>query len=400
MNEPLDTTVVADTQARDFSRSTPGEYLRKRREEKGLTHAAVGAALHLTVHYVKALEGDDYGKLPGLTFVKGYLRSYARFLGADVDKVIAQFDEHITGLLDAGLHTARVQRSRQRQDQALRWAIGAGFVVVAGIATGWWYMSDSELPAPRESAASVVPPPAPAAAQPARSSPPAASSLVTPQSGSTNVAPVIQTPAVVIPPALASTFSAAQDRSAPAANGLVAGNAGLAATTYALAAVDTPAATVALPTASVAMPTGIAAPETATTASPQGATAAQVAPPPAQGVAAQASPGSALTITPNAAGARLVSLVSAGDDELRVIFNGSSWIEVDDGSMVRLYNDELAAGDTLTIRGNAPFRVLLGDARQVSLSLNATAVDISSDIRTDSTARLVIGAPPTAEAPL
>ncbi|MEY4642882.1 MAG: hypothetical protein RLZZ227_2876 [Pseudomonadota bacterium] len=400
MSEPLDKTVESDTQARDFSRSTPGEYLRKLREEKGLTHTAVGAALHLTVHYVKALEGDDYGKLPGLTFVKGYLRSYASFLGADVDKVIAQFDEHITGLLDAGLHTARVQRSRQRQDQALRWAIGAGFVVVAGIAAGWWYMSGTDVPAARETAAIVAPPPSQAAALPARSTAPAANSVVTSQPGSTSVTMAIQTPAVVIPPALASTFTAARSNSAAGANGVVASNAGLAATTYAPAAMNAPGATAGFPTANLAPANGPALTESVVAAPLQGTTSAQPAAPPAQGAIAPASPNAGLTIIPNAAGARLVSLISTGDDELRVTFNGNSWIEVDDGSMVRLYNDELAAGDTLTIRGKAPFRVLVGDARQVSLSLNAAAVDISSDIRTDSTARLVIGAPASTEAPL
>lgn len=144
----------------NLGRASPGEYLRRLREEKGHSHAVVSSALHLTVHYIKALESDEYGKLPGLTFVKGYLRSYARFLGADVNTVLARFDEHITGLLDAGQHTARVERSKRRQDQALRWAIGAGLVVVAGIAAGWWFMRDaqpSDNAAPQGAAAAASP---------------------------------------------------------------------------------------------------------------------------------------------------------------------------------------------------------------------------------------------------
>lgn len=101
----------------------------------------------------------------------------------------------------------------------------------------------------------------------------------------------------------------------------------------------------------------------------------------------------ASAVTPAANGARQVSLIGAGDDELSVRFTGNSWIEVDDGSMVRLYNDMLSAGDTLTIRGNAPFRVLLGDASNVAVSLNAAPVDFSAEVRADNTARLVLGAP-------
>lgn len=118
---------------------TPGSILRKLREDAGLSYVAVGAALHLTAHYVKALESDEYGKLPGLTFVKGYLRSYARLMKADVDAVMVSFEKHIAGLVDAGQRTQQVQRSRRRHDQALRWAIAMSVILVLGIAGGWWF---------------------------------------------------------------------------------------------------------------------------------------------------------------------------------------------------------------------------------------------------------------------
>jgi cytoskeleton protein RodZ len=336
----------------DLSRQTPGEYLRRLREEKGHTHAAVGSALHLTVHYIKALESDEYGKLPGLTFVKGYLRAYARFLGADVDNVIARFDEHITGLLDAGMATARVERSKRRQDQALRWAIGAGFVVVASLVAGWWFMGG--IPDAPESAQDLAP--AVAQASPARTPPPAATTAApartanaTPQTITTAniVSPNVTapTPVPVIPPA----------------------TAGMAGTT--------------------AMATNSAT-DTATPGTAQLPVAGQDMPPAAASVAA-----STPVTTAVAGGVRNVSLIASGDDELRVVFNGNSWIEVDDGRKVRLYNDMLRAGDSLTIRGVAPFHVLLGDASRVQVSLNSAPVDFSADVRDDKTARLVLGGP-------
>lgn len=351
----------------DLANSTPGEYLRKLREEKGHTHAAVSSALHLTVHYIKALEGDEYGKLPGLTFVKGYLRSYARFLGADVDNVLARFDEHITGLLDAGQHTARIERSKRRQDQALRWAIGAGLVVVAGIAAGWWFMRDAE----------------PAAEIAQRS----ATETASPQPGSTpspSTSPAVSSPVVpaYTPPPQATTFAeAGQGAHVP---GTVAElNSPMSATTPGIAGTSPAAA----PDESGAMngvaPQGIAVVGDTASALPPN-TAAAVTEPSHETTAAT-------TLAAN--GARQVSLIGAGDDELSVRFTGNSWIEVDDGSMVRLYNDMLSAGDTLTIRGNAPFRVLLGDASNVAVSLNAAPVDFSAEVRADNTARLVLGAP-------
>ncbi len=382
---------------RDPAKPTPGEYLRKLREEKGYTHAVVGSALHLTAHYIKALEGDDYGKLPGLTFVKGYLRSYARFLGADVDNVVARFDEHIAGLLDEGMHTARVQRSRRRQDQALRWAIGAGFVVVAGLVAGWWFMSDREVPAAAQSVASTQQPVSnaittTAVVPPARSATPPAGTF----------APT--TPAVTsYPTGQAQTLRAIPEETVtavPMSQGIAAG--GLPAAT--VITDGAPAAEASVTSNAVTTDTTAAANTAADDApdatSPPVVVAEQGTVTATQPTAAAPTAANAATITPNANGARQVSLVSSGDDELRVTFNGNSWIEVDDGHLVRLYNDMLSAGDTLTIRGEAPFHVLLGDASRVAISVNATAIDISADIRDDSTARLTLNAPAAAEAPL
>ncbi|MGV3593534.1 MAG: RodZ domain-containing protein [Gammaproteobacteria bacterium] len=350
----------------DLANSTPGEYLRKLREEKGHTHAVVSSALHLTVHYIKALEGDEYGKLPGLTFVKGYLRSYARFLGADVDNVLARFDEHITGLLDAGQHTARIERSKRRQDQALRWAIGAGLVVVAGIAAGWWFMRDAEpvVDTAQRSATETT-------SSQLASAPTSSSSAVTP--------PVV--PAYTPPPQATTFAEAGQATLVPGS--VAEPNSPMSATTQ--PAGTSPAAVLDENGAvNGIVPQGIAV---------AGDTAAALPPPDTAAAMTDPSHEATAVITPAANGARQVSLIGAGDDELSVRFTGNSWIEVDDGSMVRLYNDMLSAGDTLTIRGNAPFRVLLGDASSVAVSLNAAPVDFSAEVRADNTARLVLGAP-------
>lgn len=329
---------------------TPGEILRKLREEKGLTHAAVGQALHLTGHYIRALEADDYSKLPALTFVKGYLKSYARFMDADVDTVLARYDNHIEVMLDAGKQTERVQRSRRRHDQALRWAIGAGFVVVAGLVAGWWFLSGDDTPA-----------------NAAQTSAPAAQTGIAarPQGNSPAANPAATRSSTTV----AGTFTPA-----PAAN------SGTAVTAK---PITEAVATTTTDDVGQEISQEINQEQETQTAEATGVNE--------ENNEENNQENSGVTITPEANGARQVALVSAGEDELRVVFNGNSWIEVDDGRSVRLYNDMLRAGDTLTIRGAAPFHVLLGDATQVAISVNATAIDISGEIRDDSTARLVFG---------
>ena len=59
----------------------PGERLRRAREEKGLSQEEACKHLRLSTSYMRALEQDDYDRLPEAPFIKGYLRNYARFLG-------------------------------------------------------------------------------------------------------------------------------------------------------------------------------------------------------------------------------------------------------------------------------------------------------------------------------
>ena len=80
----------------------PGEYLRKIRIAQKLELTEVAAALNMPIKTLTALEQDDYKSLPEATFIKGYYRSYAKFLKTDATAIIQRFDEiyaNDTGLL-------------------------------------------------------------------------------------------------------------------------------------------------------------------------------------------------------------------------------------------------------------------------------------------------------------
>lgn len=65
----------------------PGQRLKAAREEAGLALADVAERLRLSTSIVKALEADDYERLPGAAFVKGYLRNYAKLVGLPADDI-------------------------------------------------------------------------------------------------------------------------------------------------------------------------------------------------------------------------------------------------------------------------------------------------------------------------
>ena len=72
---------------------TPGNILQQERQRLGLNEREVADQLHITIHYVRALESNNYEKLPGAVFAKGYLKSYALLLGLDVEDLISRYDE-------------------------------------------------------------------------------------------------------------------------------------------------------------------------------------------------------------------------------------------------------------------------------------------------------------------
>lgn len=67
----------------------PGARLRAAREASGLGIGEVAEQLQLLQYVVRALEQDEYGRLRGDTFVRGYLRNYARLLGLDPEEIVA-----------------------------------------------------------------------------------------------------------------------------------------------------------------------------------------------------------------------------------------------------------------------------------------------------------------------
>lgn len=73
----------------------PGRRLREAREAAGVSREEVAGQMRLNERLVKALEEDDYSTFPSATFVSGYLRSYARILGLPEEDFVKPVNESI-----------------------------------------------------------------------------------------------------------------------------------------------------------------------------------------------------------------------------------------------------------------------------------------------------------------
>lgn len=73
--------------------STPfGEHLRREREMRGVSLEEVAAATRISTRFLQAIENEQWERLPGGVFNRGFLRSIARFLGLDEDSLVAEYE--------------------------------------------------------------------------------------------------------------------------------------------------------------------------------------------------------------------------------------------------------------------------------------------------------------------
>ncbi len=72
---------------------TVGEILHNKRKEIGLSLDEITEKLNLDSYLIELLENNDYEKFKVETYLKGYLRAYAKLLGIDGDRIIKLYKE-------------------------------------------------------------------------------------------------------------------------------------------------------------------------------------------------------------------------------------------------------------------------------------------------------------------
>lgn len=75
---------------------TLGEKLRQAREERGITISEVAEQTRISPHYLELIELDDYRTLPGGIFNKGFVKSYAKYVGIDEVEALQDYSKIIS----------------------------------------------------------------------------------------------------------------------------------------------------------------------------------------------------------------------------------------------------------------------------------------------------------------
>ena len=96
-----------------------GALLKTKRTEKNIAIGEVAERLKFSAKQIESLESGDYKGLPEPIFVKGFIKTYARFLGLDADQITALLNEAFPSQVTAvtSAPTTESQNGLNFQDQ-------------------------------------------------------------------------------------------------------------------------------------------------------------------------------------------------------------------------------------------------------------------------------------------
>src|SRR6478735_9819836 len=111
-----------------------GNSLREARVRRGVDFAQAELATKIRGKYLRALEEEHFELLPAQTYVKGFLRTYAEYLGLDGQLYVDEFNSRFVAGEESEARPPRTRRSTaQPQRRNRRMETGIVLVALAAI---------------------------------------------------------------------------------------------------------------------------------------------------------------------------------------------------------------------------------------------------------------------------
>lgn len=116
-----------------------GEFLRQERERRGITIEQVASATKISVRLLHLVEADQYAEMPAKPFIRGFVTSYARFIGLDSKEILTRYDDFIDGKVrerptrDAGHSGYAFEKREGEQSRTMLWVVMGVCLVVGGV---------------------------------------------------------------------------------------------------------------------------------------------------------------------------------------------------------------------------------------------------------------------------
>jgi cytoskeleton protein RodZ len=129
-----------------------GNSLREARERQGLGYPEIELATKIRAKYIRALEEEDFTSIPGDAYIRGFLRTYAEYLGLDgdvyVDEYASRFITSWRDELPPRPERPRIRTRERRLERRAVLLVLAGIVLVTVLVFAAWQIPGSSTHVP------------------------------------------------------------------------------------------------------------------------------------------------------------------------------------------------------------------------------------------------------------
>ncbi|MBQ4667156.1 RodZ domain-containing protein [Aeromonas hydrophila] len=134
----------------------PGQLLRNAREQLGWTREQVASRIHLRLTLIAAIESDTYDKHTSHTFIRGYLRTYAKLVGIPEETILAAYDKlGLTPPDNIDMQSFSRRSRQQANDSRLKVVTWLVILVLIALSVAWWWQSTARRSAGDEALAAT-----------------------------------------------------------------------------------------------------------------------------------------------------------------------------------------------------------------------------------------------------
>ncbi len=327
--------------------NSTGERLRSARELIGLTQQNVAERLCLKLTTIREIEEDRVSPDLASTFLRGYIRSYARLVQVPEEELLPLLAHQapVKATKVQPMQSYSLGKWRKKRDGWLMIFTWLVLFVVVGLTGAWWWQNHK-------------------AAQDDLVSMSDQNAAVSNEDGSQSV-----------PLTDLTKQSSPAETTAPAAT---TDSAAASATSETAPAAVSPSAE---PT--MASPSGTQSPQTTNTVP-----AASADNQPAATSSGQTTTADNTLPTASAQ----ISQPAANANALVMNFTHECWLEVADVTGKKLFSGTQRSGGKLSLSGTAPYRLKIGAPGAVQIQYQGKPVDLSRFVRNNQVARLTVGA--------
>lgn len=335
---------VTTEEAESTPNVTLGSVLKTAREQMGLSIAETAVKLHLRPGIVENLEADDFSNIASSTYVRGYVKNYARMLGVDNTLIEACLARQVPYVTQPAMQSFSRKTTYQARDTKLKWLSFFIVIVLLGLFVLWWMQRttlvthvDISKPTAEELAAANQTLPGDV--------------LLTETDASARLSEIAVNGSMATDGPVKDTDASTIDPNISDMAAMEAGQVSANSTVNASEPNTPPSASGAVQTA------GVTAQNTLSTQNSSATNAA------AQNVPTASAPVN--SVTPAASSEQTMPVV-AGQSNINIQLTGDCWINIVDAKGKAIVDGVRGAGATIQASGVPPFKVILGAPTVVS----------------------------------